>query len=553
MPIPAVFAARGPRFLLAMMVTCYLVRGAEHARGAEVSILPLGDSITDGNSYGGYRAKMASELTADGHVFHLLGSKTMQNNAQTAASLRPPYDGPRHEGHGGWRIDHLDGNLNAATNHDQDGNGGYFITGGNGTGRQAIHPDFVLVLAGINDINQHLGEKSNAGEQMNADELMPILKGRMASLIDNLSTLRPDSQILLSNVIPYANGLLDDRVMGATAAQRQIWAAEDGVSPEQELGVNHYVILFNKWLKDEFVPTQKEAGVKIELVDQYKNFILPNGSVRGWGPEAPDGYGDYGLHPNQFGHDLMGATWAEAIGEVLEAEAKFSATIDRNTVAIVLTNRTDEAQIVTSLQVSSPTGAIGTANLTPVTGNYDAAGDSSFDDGTWSIDVQSPELFRESTTGDGGTLGAGGSIQLSSGNGWIRTPLEDLRVQLRLGDGTTVSASVSYTGNNGSPWRVGDFNHNGQLDRQDYEIIAENGELDLTDKSVVQAYLQGDLNSDGVNDFLDFRLFKDAYIAEHGAVAFARLTAVPEPSTIAALGMLAIAMAARGYMVAKGN
>jgi hypothetical protein len=86
-----------------------------------------------------------------------------------------------------------------------------------------------------------------------------------------------------------------------------------GVSPEQELGVNHYVILFNRWLKDEFAPQQKAGGVKITLVDQYQNFILPDGKVRGWGPKPGDGYADFRLHPNQFGYDLMGATWAKAI------------------------------------------------------------------------------------------------------------------------------------------------------------------------------------------------------------------------------------------------
>lgn len=304
--------------LLAVAVAILTLAALPSAASAkDVSILPLGDSITAGNSYGGYRAKMAADLTAAGYTFHLLGSQIMPDGGQTAPSLRPPFDGLRHEGHGGWRIDQLDANLNGNTNVDAGGNGGYFITGGHGTGRPAIQPDVVLILAGINDINQYYGQKQAANQTMNAAELLPILQQRMTSLINNLHTLTPSSHLLLSNVIPYANGLLDDRVTGANTTQRQIWAAEDGVSPEQEYGVNHYVILFNRWLEDEFIPEQQALGVKVTLVDQYSNFILPNGSVRGWGPNPPDGYADYGLHPNQFGYDLMGATWAAAIDAVV--------------------------------------------------------------------------------------------------------------------------------------------------------------------------------------------------------------------------------------------
>ena len=286
------------------------------SKAEDISILPFGDSITAGNGYGGYRARMAANLTSASYTFHLLGSQTMPNGGETAPSLRPPHDGLRHEGHGGWRIDQLDANLDGNTNVDAGGKGGYFITGGHGTGRTTLKPDVICVLAGINDINQNYGQKEAAGQRMNSTDLMPILQARMTSLVDNLHSLTPDSHILLSNVIPYANGLLKDTVTGATTSQRQAWARLDGVSPEQELGVNHYVILFNRWLKDEFVPKQKAEGVKITLVDQYQNFILPDGKVRGWGTKPGDGYADFGLHPNQFGYDLMGATWAKSIQTV---------------------------------------------------------------------------------------------------------------------------------------------------------------------------------------------------------------------------------------------
>ena len=306
----------GRRLVVAIAACTLLLLNSLSSAAEDISILPLGDSITAGNGYGGYRARMAANLTSASYTFHLLGSQSMPNGGETAPSLRPPHDGLRHEGHGGWRIDQLDANLNGNTNVDAGGKGGYFITGGHGTGRTTITPDVICVLAGINDINQNYGQKEAAGQQMNSTELMPILQARMTSLVDNLHSLTPESHILLSNVIPYANGLLRDTVTGATTSQRQAWARFDGVSPEQELGVNHYVILFNRWLKDEFVPKKKAEGVKITLVDQYQNFILSDGKVRGWGTKPGDGYADFGLHPNQFGYDLMGETWAKAIQAV---------------------------------------------------------------------------------------------------------------------------------------------------------------------------------------------------------------------------------------------
>ncbi|WP_197528685.1 GDSL-type esterase/lipase family protein [Aeoliella mucimassa] len=505
------------------------------ATAAEFSVLPLGDSITAGNGFGGYRAQLGTDLTSQGHTFHLLGSQVMQDGGETSAALRAPYDGLHHEGHGGWRIDQLDANLNGNTNADASTNGGYYITGGNGTGRDPIYPNYALVLAGINDVNQYFGQKSDAGQQMDADELLPILQGRVTSLVDNLSTLRPDTRIMLSNVIPYANGLLNDQVTGATTAQRQIWAAEDGVSAEQEHGVNHYVILYNKWLANEFVPAQQAAGVNIELVDQYQNFLMPDGSVRGWGPDEPNGYADYGLHPNQFGYDLMGATWAAAINQHLIAQTVCEATINRADGSITLTNTSDAPIAIQSLSLISTAGAISVADLTPITGNYDSNGNQQVDDQPWVITEQSATNFREASTGDAGSIAVGGSVQLSLAGGWTATPYEELQVNIQLGDGSSAYTNVVYTG---TPIVVGDLDGNGTIDRTDYNLLTASGETDLSALLKVQAYRQGDLNGDGSNDYEDFRLFKNAYIAEHGDAAFAAMVAVPEPTAMPlALGM----------------
>ena len=52
------------------------------------------------------------------------------------------------------------------------------------------------------------------------------------------------------------------------------------------------------------------------------------------------------------------------------------------------------------------------------------------------------------------------------------------------------------------------------------------------DLSKAQSYGRGDLDSDGDNDYNDFKLFKSDYTLAHGAGSFeAMLVSVPEPNT----------------------
>jgi hypothetical protein len=143
----------------------------------------------------------------------------------------------------------------------------------------------------------------------------------MDTLITTLTDNLPESTVLMGGCIPFNNGLLDEKLTGATEANRTKWAAEDGVSPQQECGVNHWVLQFNKWIRDVYVPELQKRGKKVHYVDVYSTFILPDGTVRGWNNNEPErtkgpaAYGDYGLHPNLFGYSLMGEAWAKAIAE----------------------------------------------------------------------------------------------------------------------------------------------------------------------------------------------------------------------------------------------
>lgn len=96
-----------------------------------------------------------------------------------------------------------------------------------------------------------------------------------------------------------------------------------------------------------------------------------------------------------------------------------------------------------------------------------------------------------------------------------------------------------------------DFDRDGDLDEYDYARLVEYHLTTLTDDSPLETFSFGDIDGDLDNDFADFRLFKQEYIAAHGAPAFAAAVAahgqVPEPCSgaLMLLGMATVAAAAR--------
>ena len=300
----------------AVVGTMLALASVAHA-GAPITIMPLGDSITAGTVPGGYRKPMVEKLEHD------TGLSVVTIGTQTDASLDAPHQ--HHEGHGGWRIDQLEDNLLGLNKVDDSAHGGYWLTGGHGTGRGAIHPQFVTVMAGINDIDSFIGSEKSNPMSGRSDVVLTTIEGRLTKLVDTLTGNLPDATILLGGCIPFNNGLLSERLTGATASHRQQWAQQDGVGEQQELGVNHWVILFDRWISQTYVPKLQAEGKRVAFVDLYADFILPDGSVRSWSNQPPQntdgpaGYGDYGLHPNAFGYRLIGQSWADAIHSRLAA------------------------------------------------------------------------------------------------------------------------------------------------------------------------------------------------------------------------------------------
>jgi len=202
--VPTVFGRRSPAaaFLLAIA----LLTGLGHipapaitsAAEPPVSIMPLGDSITDGLAAshfccgvpGAYRINLDGHLRAAGYAFDFVGSR-----------MSGPQPDKDHEGHPGYRIDevHAGGDEGADT-----GVNGWL------TARPA---NVVLLMIGTNDILQNFN--------------VPTAPDRLSALIDRIIELRPTADIYVASIPPLvgAKATLNAKVLTYNAAVRDVVAA----------------------------------------------------------------------------------------------------------------------------------------------------------------------------------------------------------------------------------------------------------------------------------------------------------------------------------------
>lgn len=130
-----------------------------------IRIMPLGDSITQGNTqHNSYRRTLWLQLQKAGYNVDFVGSQ--QSNFEGPAPLRD-FD-LDHEGHWGWRMDEILQRLPG------------WVT--------AAQPDIVLIHLGTNDIAQKQSIASTTTE--------------LRSLIQTLRTANPHVKILVAQIIP---------------------------------------------------------------------------------------------------------------------------------------------------------------------------------------------------------------------------------------------------------------------------------------------------------------------------------------------------------------
>ena len=233
-------------------------------------------------------------------------------------------------------------------------------------------------------------------------------------------------------------------------------------------------------------------------------------------------------------------------GVIAGGAAELALTIDRDTGEITLSNSGGSALDFVGYAISSFRGGLDESNWTSIDATYDVNGSSA----TQISDDEWTTLTAPGATGDlsefdfestaGASLGAGQSVSLGVG-AWTASRFEDLQLTYVLPDGTEVSPTVAYIGNDDLPFDNGDLDTDGDIDSDDWDIFRTNLGGVFADESRVQTYLRGDLNGDNDVDPGDFITFQGLFDAENGQGALqAVIAGVPEPSSLALLSLFAL-------------
>ncbi|MES1165735.1 MAG: SGNH/GDSL hydrolase family protein [Verrucomicrobiota bacterium] len=156
--------------------------------GTECTIMPFGDSITDGFTVrGGYRIPFFQRAHQEGKQFTFVGSAT--NGPAMVDGVPFPQ---RHEGHSAYTI-------NNEPSVPRNG-----IAPLVATVIPRFHPDIVLLMIGTNDVDNSLD--------------LPNLPNRLGALIDSIIALDAHTLIVVAQITPTMQDPLNARIQTYNAA-----------------------------------------------------------------------------------------------------------------------------------------------------------------------------------------------------------------------------------------------------------------------------------------------------------------------------------------------
>ncbi|WP_163570459.1 RICIN domain-containing protein [Fodinicola feengrottensis] len=198
-------------------------------------VMPLGDSITygngDANDGTSYRTGLWNRFMAQpGFRPDFVGSVTWGNVPD-----------PSNEGHPGYRIDQISADMRTYN-------------------WLAVHPRYVLLHIGTNDMNQNY-------DVVNAP-------GRLRSLIDQIATGDPGVTILVASIVPSRDATLNARINAYNAAVPGV------------------------------VQAAHQAGEDVRFVDMNARISVDDISADG-------------IHPTDAGYLKMGDVWYDALSPIV--------------------------------------------------------------------------------------------------------------------------------------------------------------------------------------------------------------------------------------------
>ncbi|WP_348227123.1 carbohydrate-binding protein [Trichocoleus desertorum] len=313
---------------------------------AILRIMPLGDSITHGMppsnplAYpGAYRIPLWERFKTDSIPLDFVGS---QRNGSLSENPDSP-DGfdQDHEGYPGKKISEIATSTQVNLN----------------PRLQELKPNVILLTIGTND-----AMSTRSVDQMKSD---------LGKLIDQITSQRPDVQLLVSTIPPI------NPSRSSTAAQK--------------------AIAFNNSLPT-IISTKAAAGKKVALVDTIKGNDGQSGTADDL--VVSDLVSD-GLHPNEGGYNKIANTWYDAIFK--------NVTIDRDTFNSIenLTGSDFDDILVGNNEANVLEGSNGKDQLTGMSGADTFAYRNLLEAGDIITDFAANDLLQVSAAGFGGGLVAG--------------------------------------------------------------------------------------------------------------------------------------------------